>query len=178
MSLTHLTYIGETAAAIISHGAVTYIGTLKGNILRMNNVTKVLTNIGKVQGEIRSLSINYPLLYITDNEGNITTYTISSSDDPSTSYGTAVIDFGATLTDEATLVITNMPAMKTTSRIIVFIEEDDTTSDNNAEAHKSLASFSTCHATSRVAGVGFTAAVRLWNGYASGTFKINYIYGE
>jgi len=91
-------------------------------------------------------------------------------------YGSATIDFGTTLTDEASVIITGLTDMLTTSHVVVFIEGDDTTADNNADAHKNLAAFSTCYVTARTAGVGFTANVVLTEGFASKTFKIHYIF--
>ena len=95
---------------------------------------------------------------------------------PDTKRGVATVDFGSSPTDEASVVVTDLTDMTTSTHIEVFIIEDDTTSDNTAEDHKSLAFFSQCHATTRSAGVGFTIFVRLTDGYAWGTFKVHYIY--
>ena len=91
-------------------------------------------------------------------------------------YGTGTIDFGATPTDNASLVITGLADMLTTSHVMVFIEGDDTTADNDANAHSTLAVFSICYVTARTAGVGFTANILLAHGLASNTFKIHYIF--
>jgi len=91
--------------------------------------------------------------------------------------GTATINFGATPTDEATVVITGLADMTTSMHVEVFIQADDTTGDNDAAAHEALSYFATKPvATSRVAGTGFTAVVRLWAGFAIGTFKLHYVY--
>ena len=90
--------------------------------------------------------------------------------------GIVTIDFGSTPTDEASLVVTGLTPMTATANIMVFLQDDDTATDNTAEDHKALNYFAKCSASARVAGVGFTLNVRLLGGYAHGTYKVHYIY--
>lgn len=90
--------------------------------------------------------------------------------------GIVTINFGATPTDEASLVVTGLTDMTVSTNIMVFMQDDDTTTDNSAESHKALNYFAKCSPSTRVAGVGFTINIRLLGGYATGTYKIHYIY--
>jgi hypothetical protein len=91
--------------------------------------------------------------------------------------GIVTIDFGAIPTDEANVVVTGLADMTTSMHVEVFFQADDSTADNNADAHDSISYFSTKPvATTRVAGTGFTAVVRLWAGEAFGTYKLHYVY--
>ena len=112
--------------------------------------------------------------------GNIqdsgTSGTSGSSGIPTTIGGFATIDFGSTPTDEASVVITGLTNMTTTANIFIFIQDDDSTADNTSDDHTALAYFARCTPSARVAGVGFTANVRLLGGFAKGTYKIHYIY--
>ena len=95
---------------------------------------------------------------------------------PDTKRGVATVDFGATPTDEVSLNITGLTDMTTSAHISVFMQEDDTTSDNTADDHQTVAYFSYCSASGRIAGTGFTINIRCWAGYAKGTLKVHYIY--
>lgn len=91
------------------------------------------------------------------------------------------IDFGATPTDTASLVITGLTDMTTTAAVQFEIQEDDTTVglggiENNAARHETLSLFARCTATARVAGIGVTAKVRLLCGKAVGKYRLHAIY--
>lgn len=91
------------------------------------------------------------------------------------------IDFGATPTDTASLVITGLTDMTTTAHVEVFMQEDDTTVglggiENSAARHETLSLFAQCTGTTRVAATGFTAKVRLLLGKAIGKYRIHCIY--
>jgi hypothetical protein len=90
--------------------------------------------------------------------------------------GVATINFGATPTVEGSVVITGLGNMTTTANILVYVQADESTADNDAAAHDALSFYAICGATARVAATGFTAAIRLLSGYANGTFKIHYTY--
>ena len=90
--------------------------------------------------------------------------------------GTAELDFGATPTDEATVVVTGLATMTATANIHVFIVGDDTTSNNTAVDHDGFTYMAILHAGARVAGVGFTITGRIWNGFVTGKFKVHYHY--
>lgn len=95
--------------------------------------------------------------------------------------GTCIIDFGATPTDTASLVITGLADMTAAMHVEVFIQEDDTTVglggiENNAMRHETLSLFAQFTATARVAGTGFTAKCRLMAGKALGKYKAHYAY--
>lgn len=90
--------------------------------------------------------------------------------------GTAELDFGATPTDEATVVVTGLTDMTTSAAINVYIVGDDTTVDNTAVDHDGFTYMANVHAGARVAGVGFTITGRVWNGLVSGKFKVHYSY--
>lgn len=89
---------------------------------------------------------------------------------------TVTISFGATPTDEATLVVTGLTDMTTSAHVECWLQGDDTTADNNAAAHDALSYYAIPIATSRVAGTGFTVLLRLFSGFASGDFKVHYVY--
>lgn len=93
----------------------------------------------------------------------------------------ATIDFGATPTDTASLVITGLADITTTAHASVFIQEDDTTVglggiENNAARHETLSLFAVCTTSARIAGTGLTAKVRLLLGKAIGRYRIHCIY--
>ena len=90
--------------------------------------------------------------------------------------GQVTIDFGATATDEAQYVITGLSNMTATAKIYVFIQDDDSTVDNAAVDHATLAYSARCSAGARVPTVGFTISVRNIIGKARGTYKVNYFY--
>ena len=90
--------------------------------------------------------------------------------------GTAQIDFGSAQNDEATVVVTGLATMTATANIQVFIVGDDTTVSNTAADHDGLTYMAILHAGARVAGTGFTITARLWNGFATGIFKVHYHY--
>lgn len=89
-------------------------------------------------------------------------------------FGTAEVNFGATPTDEASIVITGLAGITATSHILCWIQSDDTTADNDADAHDTLSYYAQLTATTRVPGVGFTAVARLLGGVASGKYKLHY----
>jgi hypothetical protein len=103
-----------------------------------------------------------------------------TSGQPDTGSGFTTVNFGTHGTSipsqSANVVITGLTDMAVDSHINVFMVEDDSTADNGTAAHKNVAFFSTLSASDRVAGVGFTAHVRLRSGKALGTFKVHYIY--
>lgn len=91
--------------------------------------------------------------------------------------GITTIDFGATPTDEATVVVTGLTDMTTSMHVEAFFQADDTTADNDSAQHDAISYFAVKPViTSRVAGAGFTIVSRLWAGYANGTYKIHYVY--
>ena len=90
--------------------------------------------------------------------------------------GQVTINFGATPTDEASYVVTGLSNMSATAKIYVFIQDDDSTADNAAVDHATLAYSARCSAANRIAGTGFTIYVRNLIGKARGTYKVNYWY--
>ena len=90
--------------------------------------------------------------------------------------GQVTINFGATATDEANYVVTGLSNMTSTAKIYVFIQDDDSTTDNTSQDHATLAYSARCSAGARVATVGFTISVRNLIGKAKGTYKVNYFY--
>lgn len=90
--------------------------------------------------------------------------------------GTCLVDFGATPTDEASLVITGLTDMTTATHIWLYVQDDDTSANNAAIDHTTLGYFSKCSASARVAATGFTANIRLLAGRAIGIYKLHYSY--
>ena len=90
--------------------------------------------------------------------------------------GTALLDFGSTPTDEASVVVTGLTSMTATANIQVFTVGDDTTVSNTAADHDGFSYMAILQAGARVAGTGFTITGRAWNGFLTGIFKVHYHY--
>lgn len=89
--------------------------------------------------------------------------------------GSATIDFGASMSSEASVVVTGQASILTTSHVEAWIMEDST-SDNDAEAHRTLGLFARCHCESLVAGTGFTISLLLADIEATGTFVVRWVW--
>lgn len=92
--------------------------------------------------------------------------------------GTATIDFGATLSEEASVVVTGQTGITTGCYCEAFVSHQDTTVDNGTTQHQ-YAGYSfklTCGEI--VAGTSFT--IRAYSSLmpASGTFKLRYVTKE
>jgi len=93
--------------------------------------------------------------------------------------GTATIDFGSTPTAEASVAVTGQAAILSSSLCEAWIMADVSTADNDSAAHEALAFMASPPVClSRVAGTGFTIALRLMAGYATGQFKVQWAWSD
>lgn len=88
--------------------------------------------------------------------------------------GVATIDFGTTPVSEATIAVTGQAGFTSANQAEAHIEEDST-ADNPAVYHRSLAALAKAFIESKIAG-GFTIRVQLLCGLATGTFKIPWVW--
>ena len=94
---------------------------------------------------------------------------------------TAIVDFGSSPSDTASVVITGIAAMTASAHIRCWVQADDTTVglggvENNPARHDTFSLFAVITPTARVLSTGFTAVVRLLCGKARGKYKLHYSY--
>lgn len=89
--------------------------------------------------------------------------------------GTALLDFGATATDEASVVITGQTSIADASHIEAFFMRD-VTADNGADEHDQAAASVQLVAGDIVAGTGFTIHGTALIGFAIGGFTIHWVW--
>jgi hypothetical protein len=87
-------------------------------------------------------------------------------------HGVAVLDFGATFTDTASVTITGQSWVTSGSDIDAWMVADESTADNTSAEHEALAASSAFVVTTRVPGVGFTINAYSDDAFAQGTFRI------
>ena len=89
--------------------------------------------------------------------------------------GTQTIDFGGSFVSEASVPVTGQGTILGTSACEAWVMEA-TTVDNDALAHKTLATLGQCYCESVVAGTGFTIRVLIPEAQATGTFKLQWVW--
>lgn len=87
--------------------------------------------------------------------------------------GIATVDFGATPTDEASVTVTGLSSLSVGSHKKAYIQSDDTTTDNTANAHHLFSYWGkvTCEYLSSTSMI---IKCNLLIGLAKGTFKVHY----
>lgn len=89
--------------------------------------------------------------------------------------GTATINFGATPVDSATVVVTGQAGITATSAVRAFFL-DDTTGDNDAQAHLQAGALMPLVVGNRVVATGFTIYADVIAGMVTGQFKCTFAY--
>jgi hypothetical protein len=89
--------------------------------------------------------------------------------------GSATIDFGATPTDEATVVVTGQASIVSGSHVEAFFMREST-ADNALEDHEAMAIYCPLVCGSIVAGTGFTIFATMLAGYAIGQFTVRWVW--
>lgn len=89
--------------------------------------------------------------------------------------GTATIDFGATATSSASIAVTGQTSILGTSTVTAFIQQD-TTVDNDADDHLTLAMDANFYISAVTASTGFTINIFLPNFAAKGTYKVRWMW--
>lgn len=89
--------------------------------------------------------------------------------------GTAIIDFGATPSAEASVVVTGQAGLTAGSFVEAFMQ-GSSTADNTAIDHRWAGVAFRMMVDTVVGGVGFTIYVTSIAGLATGTFNINWVY--
>jgi len=89
--------------------------------------------------------------------------------------GSAVLDFGATPTDEAAVVVTGQAGIVAGSHVEAFFMREST-GDNNEEEHEGMAIYCPLTVGTIVAGTGFTIYATMLAGYATGTFDVRWVW--
>lgn len=87
--------------------------------------------------------------------------------------GTATLDFGATPTDEAVILVSGLSGLTVGTHKEAFVQGDDSTVDNDATDHKflGLSGRLTCE---YVSATEMNARCDLIMGLATGTFTIHW----
>jgi hypothetical protein len=83
------------------------------------------------------------------------------------------IDFGATPTDTATILVVGLSGLTINSHLEPWIQGSDSTGDNSSDAHGQLASRSTCWCE-YVSGTTMNIMCDVSIGFVTGTFTIHY----
>lgn len=87
--------------------------------------------------------------------------------------GTAVLDFGATPSDTATVLVPGLSGLTANSHLEAFVQSGDSTGDNDAGSHRQLA-YSGKFSCEYVSASSFNINCDLLIGLATGTFKLHY----
>lgn len=93
-----------------------------------------------------------------------------------TTTGTAVIAFGSTPSNDATVTVTGQTGILTTSFVEAWVQENVTSGDNLLQDHRQLAWSAKLSPQNIIAGTGFDIEVMLLIGLVTGTFKINWVW--
>lgn len=94
-----------------------------------------------------------------------------------TGVGTAVIDFGATPATEATVEVTGQTDITADARVEAWVMARST-ADNNTVDHQYAAVSFRISTSEPVAGVGFSITAYNLFGYATGQFKVEWIWSN
>jgi hypothetical protein len=89
--------------------------------------------------------------------------------------GTAVLDFGATPAENASVVVTGQAGILTTSHVEAFMMRDSTT-DNGVDEHEEAAAMLRLVCGSIVAGTGFTIYAFSLGALAMGQFTLHWVW--
>jgi len=89
--------------------------------------------------------------------------------------GTATLDFGATPTDEASVVVTGQAGIVSGSLVEAFFMRN-TTADNGLDEHEGMSIYCRVVCGDIVAGTGFTARATMLAGYATGQFNLPWVW--
>lgn len=89
--------------------------------------------------------------------------------------GTAVLDFGATPTDEANVVVTGQAAIVAGSQIEAWFMAK-TTATNGVDEHQEAAALCRLVCGNIVAGVGFTIYAHCLAMLGIGTFNVEWVW--
>lgn len=89
--------------------------------------------------------------------------------------GTAVLDFGATPADEASVVVTGQAAIASGSHVEAFFMRE-ATGDNTVEEHEEAAALCPLVCGVIVAGTGFTIYAHPIAGLGLGTFNVRWAW--
>jgi hypothetical protein len=91
--------------------------------------------------------------------------------------GTAVIDFGATPSTEASVAVTGQSDITSACAVEAWVTARST-AGNDAEAHKQAAVFMRFVCSTPTDGVGFTITAYCLIGYATGEFEIDWTWSD
>lgn len=88
--------------------------------------------------------------------------------------GTATLDFGATPTDSATILVTGLSGLAIATHKEAFMQADDSTADNTASDHRLLGFWGrfTCE---YVSATTMNIHCDLITGLAKGTFTVHWV---
>jgi hypothetical protein len=89
--------------------------------------------------------------------------------------GSATLDFGATPTDEASVLVTGQTALGAADHVEAFVMRE-TTADNGLEEHEGLAVHGRFVCDNDAAGDQFTIRAHLLAGFATGQFNVRWVY--
>lgn len=89
--------------------------------------------------------------------------------------GTAVLDFGATPADEATVAVTGQAAIIAGSHCEAFFMKEST-ADNSTDEHEEAAALCPLVCESVIAGTGFTIRGMPIAGLGTGQFNVRWVW--
>jgi len=87
--------------------------------------------------------------------------------------GTATIDFGATPTDTATVLVGGLSGLTVNSHLEPFVQGSDSTVDNSVDAHQQLAMRARFYCE-YVSATNMNIVADVMIGFATGTFTVHY----
>jgi len=91
------------------------------------------------------------------------------------SVGTAVLDFGSTPTDTASIVVTGQTGILSTSYVEAFFMQESTSS-NGTDEHTEVATLCPLVCGSIVVGTGFTIFANPIAAFGTGTFNVRWVW--
>lgn len=95
-----------------------------------------------------------------------------------TGQGSAILDFGtAPGSSEASIAVTGLSTISSTSKAEAFIMGDDTTTDHTSLDHRYLPAFIGLTCGTPIAGTGFTIYARSID-QLQGTFAVRYVWAD
>ena len=89
--------------------------------------------------------------------------------------GTATLDFGATPTDEASVVVTGQTAIAATSHVEAFFMQE-ATADNGVDEHAEAAALCPLVVSDIVPGTGFTIRAHPIAAEGMGQFTVHWVW--
>lgn len=89
-------------------------------------------------------------------------------------FGTAVLDFGATPAEDATVLVTGLSGLSIATHKKAFVQADDSTATNTANAHRLLAYWGQ-FSCEYVSATSMNIHCNLLVGLATGTFTVHYV---